>query len=65
MTDKKPTQDEPSTLDKILRIEERIEGQKVDILGLFENYLYDFISLHKLRDQLGEEMVIDAFGQRG
>jgi hypothetical protein len=64
MPDNKTTQTEPSTLDKILRIEDRLEGIKGDIFGLMDNYISDLIHLHVLRDLLGEDMVTDAFPEK-
>lgn len=53
---------EPTTIEKIMHIERRIEGQTSDMLGLFQTFFYDLITLHKLRDALGDEMIADAFG---
>lgn len=50
-----------TTLDKIMRVENRIHGTKGDIEGLLENYLADLILLRELRTRLAEEMVDDAF----
>jgi hypothetical protein len=52
---------EPTTLEKILHIERRIEGQTTDMLGLFQTFFYDLITLHQLRKNLGAEMIADAF----